>query len=369
MKKIPLIKPYIDQNIKDKVCNVLENGFLTEGEVTKEFEEAVRRYIGCRHAIAVTSCTTGLEVALRTLGIGPGDEVIVPDYTYPATADAVAIVGATVVIVDVSPRTMLIDYDAVERGITKHTRAVIPVSLFGNPLDYDRLNNIKAKYELHILEDAACALGADFKGKKVGGHADITVFSLHPRKFITTGEGGIITTNNSAWADWINSYKHFGMGVQMTRLATSFDRIGTNYKLSNILAAVGVGQMEKIDVLLEKRLHLAQRYENMLAGHQGIEMPVKTANGLHSRQSFCVFVRERDKVLNTLRAEGIEVQIGTYALHMHPAFQPSDSCKIIGNLAGSEYAFNHCLTLPLYHEMTDEEQAYVVKRLTSITDC
>jgi len=150
--KIPLIKPYITQELKDKVCEVLESGYLTEGPVTEEFENAIRKYIGCKHAIAVTSCTTGLEIALRAINIGPGDEVIVPDYTYPATADVVSIVGATAVIVDVSPQTMLIDYDALEAAITPKTKAVIPVSIFGNPLDWDRLNNIKVKYGIYIIK-------------------------------------------------------------------------------------------------------------------------------------------------------------------------------------------------------------------------
>ena len=254
MKKIPLIKPYMDQQIKDKVCQVLDSGYLTEGPVTREFEQALRDYLGCGYALAVTSCTTGLELALRALSIGPGDEVIIPDYTYPATADVVAIVGATIVLVDIDRETMLIDYDALEAAITPKTRAVIPVSLFGNPLDYDRLRAIKEKYGLYLVEDAACALGAEFRGVKVGNQADISVFSFHPRKFITTGEGGLITTNNPIWHDWMDSYKHFGMGAAGSRLTTNFVQIGTNYKLSNLLAAVGLGQMARIEALLSRRL-------------------------------------------------------------------------------------------------------------------
>ena len=154
MKKIPLIKPYITEEVKAKVCEVLDSGYLTEGPVTKEFEETIKNCIGCRYVLALCNCTVGLETALRATGIGPGDEVIVPDYTYPATADVVRIVGAKIVIVDVDPETMLIDYDAVEQAITPHTKAVIPVSLFGNPLDYDRLNRIKEKYDIYIIEDA-----------------------------------------------------------------------------------------------------------------------------------------------------------------------------------------------------------------------
>jgi dTDP-4-amino-4,6-dideoxygalactose transaminase len=363
MNKIPLIKPFMTQEIKDKVCEVLEGGFLTEGSVTREFEAAVRDYVGCKYAIAVTSCTTGLEMALRMLGIGPGDEVIVPDYTYPATADVVAIVGATIVIVDVSPRTMLIDYDAIESAITEKTKAVIPVSLFGNPLNWDRLHDIKAKYGLFMIEDAACSLGAEYKGIKVGNLADISVFSHHPRKFITTGEGGTITTDNDEWAAWMESYKHFGMGVSPSREGTVFTRIGTNCKLSNILAAVGLGQMRHIDELLGKRRELAGRYTQMLLRTAGVQMPQTTADGKHSYQSFCILVENRKHIMNKMRESGIEVQIGTYSLHMHSAFAASDNIRHHGSFEGSRSAFDHCLTLPLYHELEENDQQAVVEMM------
>lgn len=363
MPRIPLIKPYITQEIKDKVCEVLDSGYLTEGPVTKEFEESFQNYLGCRHAIAVTSCTTGLELALRALKIGPGDEVIVPDYTYPATADVVAIVGATSVLVDVTPDTMLIDYNALEGAITPRTKAIIPVSIFGNPLDYDRLNAIKRKHGLYIIEDAACAVGAEYQGVKVGALADISVFSLHPRKFITTGEGGMITTNNDQWAAWMNSYKHFGIAQEAPREEIIFAGIGTNYKLSNILAAVGLVQMRHIDELLNRRIELAGRYKELLRGLGNIEFPQTNTAGRHSYQSCCLFIENRDSIIKQMRAEGIEVQIGTYALHRQPAFAAGPHIIHCGPFDGSRYAFAHCLTLPLYHEMTEAEQDLVVNQL------
>lgn len=221
-KKIPLIRPYITEEVKQEVNRVLDSGYLTEGPVTAALENAVRDYIGCGHVLAVCNCTVGLEMALRALGIGPGDEVIVPDYTYPATVDVINIVGATAILVDICTETMLIDYDAAEAAITDRTSAIMPVSLFGNPLNWDRLSQIKKKHDLFIIEDAACSLGATYKGIKTGTLADISVFSLHPRKFITTGEGGLITTNNPEWAEWMMSYKHFGMGVHQSRLNHCF---------------------------------------------------------------------------------------------------------------------------------------------------
>ena len=361
--RIPLIKPYITQEVKDKVCEVLDSGYLTEGNVTHEFEQAVGDYIGCEHAVAVTSCTTGLEMALRALEVGPGDEVVVPDYTYPATASVVAIVGAHIVIVDVNPKTMLVDYDALESAITPRTKAVIPVSLFGNPLDYDRLEAIKEKHGVYIVEDAACSIGAEYKGVRVGNFADISVFSLHPRKFITTGEGGIITSNNSEWVEWMRSYKRFGLGARKVGSSADFSRIGTNYKLSDIQAAVGLVQMRHIESLLDRRLQLCRNYLDRLGRQENVIIPETTAHGNHSRQSFCVFVKNRDRVMDQMREIGIEVQIGTYSLHMHKAFYDNNNCRIAGDMSNSRHVFEHCLTLPLYDAMTLADQEYVVSQL------
>jgi dTDP-4-amino-4,6-dideoxygalactose transaminase len=366
MKKIPLIKPYITQEVKDKVCEVLDSGYLTEGTATKELENSFEDYIGCKYALAACNCTVGLEMALRAMGVGPGDEVIVPDYTYPATASVVEIVGARIVLVDVDPQTMLIDYDLLESAITEKTKAVIPVSIFGNPLDYETLSRIKEKYHIFIVEDAACSIGAEFGGIKVGNLADISVFSLHPRKFITTGEGGMITTNNCEWAEWMDSYKHFGMASQNSRAGTQFDQIGTNYKLSNIQAAVGLVQMKYIKELLYQRQLLANNYIQLLGNHPKIKFQKLSPLGVHSYQSFCVFINDRDRIINAMRAQGIEVQIGTYSLHMHKAYNKNPNCKISGNMEGSRYAFEHCLALPLFHDLRLDEQEYIVEKLTEI---
>lgn len=365
-KYIPLIKPYITQEVKDKVCQVLDSGYLTEGSVTRELEKSLKAYIGCRHALAVSNCTVGLEMALRVLGVGPGDEVIVPDYTYPATASVAAIVGAKIVIVDVDPETMLIDYDAIEEGITARTKAMIPVSIFGNPLNYDRLKRIKEKYGIFVIEDAACSIGARYDGVPVGNLADISVFSFHPRKFITTGEGGLITTNNTKWAEWMDSYKRFGMSSQRARSGIHFERIGTNYKMSDIQAAVGLIQMQDIESLLGKREQLAQNYYKLLNDVPSIGLPKVTPKGNHSWQSCCIFVEDLDWVIKQLWKKNIETQIGTYSLHMHKAFNNDADCRIIGEMTGSRYAFDHCLTLPLYHDMTEDEQEYVVTQLIKV---
>ena len=365
--KIPLIKPYITDDIKKRVLEVLDSGYLTEGPVTHEFEKAFASYVNATYAIAVTSCTTGLEIALRAIGIGPGDEVIVPDYTYPATASVIALVGAHCVIVDIDPASMLIDYDLIEASITPNTKAIIPVSLFGNPLDYDRLKDIKNKYNIYIIEDAACSIGAEYFGAKVGTFSDISVFSLHPRKFITTGEGGMITTENPDWANWMNSYKHFGMEMtNESREGIHFNMTGTNYKLTNIQAAIGLGQLKQIDILLENRRNLAAKYDKLLNNIKGIALPLIVPGGQHSYQSYCILTSSRDKILKILRSEGIEVQIGTYSLHMHKAFQNELLYSLNGPFKGSQTAYSHCLALPLFYGLKTEEQDFIVERIKEL---
>jgi len=361
--KIPLIKPYITDAIKEDVIKVLDSGYLTEGPVTKRLENSIQSYLGVGHVHAVCNCTLGLEMALRVLNIGPGDEVIVPDYTYPATASVVNIVGATAVIVDVDPETMLIDMGAIESAVTLKTKAIIPVSIFGNPLDYQAINKIKEKYGLYIIEDAACSLGAEFDSLKVGNQADISVFSLHPRKFITTGEGGLVVTNNDQWAAWMQSYKHFGMATQNERGRVSFERIGTNYKMSNIHAAVGLGQVRQIEALLSRRQMLAAQYYKALVEIKGVSIPKIHPSGKHSFQSCCIFVNDRDRIIQALSEKEIETQIGTYSLHMHKAFYDNPKCRIHGEMKGSKYAYEHCLTLPVYHDMNQEQILFVIDEI------
>jgi len=363
--KIPLIKPYITEKEIERVTEVLKSGYLTEGPVTKEFETRVADYIGCKHATAFTSNTTGMETSLRALGIGPGDEVIVPDYTYPATAAVVEIVGADTVLVDVDRKTANIDYNEIEKAITPKTKAILPVSLFGASLDYNRLNELKEKHGFYILEDAACSLGSTFNGEKVGNLADISIFSLHPRKFITTGEGGMVTTNNTEWAEFLVSYKHFGMKTIMNKAdinfsPTEFTRVGTNYKLSNVLAAIGLEQMNSVETILTKRTAICERYTDLLKDVDGIEPLQIPLNSTTNYQSFCVLVPNRDEILKNLREKGIEVQIGSFALHLQPAFK---NTKKVGTLENSKYVFEHCLTLPVYNDMTEAEQDLVVEEL------
>lgn len=364
MYRIPLMRPYMTRECKQAVLDVLDSGMLTEGPRVAELEAAFGAETGTRHAVAVTSCTTGLELVLRCLGVGPGDEVIVPDYTYPATAFAPMLLGATAVVVDVSPDTMLIDYEALEAAVTPRTRAVIPVSIFGNPLDWDRLLSVKRRHPaLALVEDAACSLGAAFRERPAGGWGDAGVFSLHPRKSITTGEGGMVTTDNEELARCMRSVKRFGLDrLDKEREAQAFIRLGTNYKMSDIQAALGVVQLRDFPVLAERRRTQISLYMKLLEDLP-VELPRVTPKGRHAWQSFCIFVRERDRILHETRARGIEVQIGTYALHEQPVFQKHPLCRLAGPYHGGAASSARCLALPLFHALTAGQQAEVAQAL------
>lgn len=366
MTRIPLIKPYIPADAIQRVAEVINSGQLTEGVVTREFERVFRDYVGAKHALAVCNCTVGLELALRAMGVGPGDEVVVPDYTYPASASAVTMLGATAVLVDVDPDTMLLSEVALRAALSSRTKVVMPVSIFGNPVAYDWLLALRKKHGFRIVEDAACSIGASYRGRKVGAWADISVFSMHPRKFITTGEGGMVTTDDPDLAAWMDSYKHFGIATQsVSREGIVFERFGTNYKLSNILSAIGLSQMAHVGDLLRRRQELAQRYYCLLAANPEIRVPTTSQGGEHSFQTCCVFISDRDRVMTRLRTEEIEVQIGTYALHRHPAYRASTLVRHAGNFHGSCRAADETLALPLYHEMTYDQQNRVVAALTA----
>ena len=357
-KKIKLIEPVIGEEEIENVSKVLRSGWLTEGQQTKEFEDKVKKYIDTKYAVATTSCTTAFELALRALDIGPGDEVIVPDFTHPATGNIVRWIGAKPVLVDVNLFSYNIDPDEVEKAINEKTRCIIPVSWGGNPLDMQPLNELKEKHNLFIVEDAACSLGAEYNGKKTGTIADITCFSFHPRKMITTGEGGMAVTDNPVYAEKLRTLKKFGM--TLTNGEVKFTQFGTNYKLSDILGAIGVEQMKKINTIINRRIELANYYNKLLAEVDSIRAPEKRENTKHVYQTYASYIEEegtRDKLIEYLRKKNIETQIGTYALHLQPIYE---KVKKTGKLERSEKLYRNLLALPMCHLMTKKDQERIV---------
>ncbi len=363
-KKIKLIEPVVGQDELQMIRKVLESGWLTEGLVTKEFEEGVKKFIGVKYAAATTSCTTAFELALRALEIGKGDEVIVPNFTHPATGNVVKWIGAEPVLVDVDLFSYNIDPEEVEKAITKKTRCIAPVSWGGNPLDFEPLLELKEKYDLFIVEDAACSLGAEHNGKKTGTLADITCFSFHPRKIITTGEGGMAVTDVEAYSEKLGSLKMFGMETKGEK--NSFVRFGVNYKLSDVLSAIGIAQMKKINEIIEKRIELAFYYDKLLAETGSIRTPEKGKDAKHVYQTYAVYIERenvRDRIIADLKKKNIETQIGTYALSLQPSYK---GVKKIGKLERSGKLYRNLLALPMCHSMTKEDQERVVSEISTL---
>jgi len=352
-KTIPLAVPDVGDEEINEIKKVFDTKFLTEGQTTKEFEEQVASYLGVKHAIAVTSCTTGLHAVFEGLHI-KGQEVLVPDYTYPATAEAVVLAGGIPVITDVDIDSMNMTTEILEEGYNEKMTVFEPVSWAGVPLESSIYKKSK-DLGLKCLEDSACSLGAKIGSDFVGNIADFSCFSFHPRKVITTGEGGMITTNNDEMAEFCHSYKHFGAK------GSSFEILGTNYKLSNILSAIGLIQMKKIEKIVQTRIEKAKIYKEMIDKIDGIK-PAYVGDGTRQTfQSYTCYVEKegyRDKIRKALADENIQSQIGTYALHLEPAYK---NYKRIGNLENSEKLFYNALTLPLHKDLTIEDQEKICK--------
>ena len=352
-KIIPLAVPDIGDDEIDEIKKVMGTGFLTEGATTKEFEQMVADYLGVKHAIAVTSCTTGLHAVLHCLDI-KGQEVIVPDYTYPATAEAVVLAGGIPVLADVDLDSMNMTTEILEESYDENMTVFSPVSWAGVPLEKEMYQKAK-KLDLKMLEDAACSLGAKINEDYVGKIADYSCFSFHPRKVITTGEGGMITTDDDDMFEKCYSFKHFGAK------GTSFEIIGTNYKLSNVLSAIGVIQMKKIDNIVETRIQKAKIYEELLSKIDNIKPAYVGKETRQTFQSYTCYVEKdgkRDEIRDALSKENIQSQIGTYALHLEPAYK---NMKRVGDLKNSELLFKNALTLPLHKNLTQEDQEKIVR--------
>ena len=352
-KLIPLAVPDVGEEEIDEIRKVVSTGFLTEGATTKEFETMVAEYLGVKHAIAVTSCTTGLHAVLKCLDI-KGQEIIVPDYTYPATAEAVVLAGGIPVLVDVDIDSMNINSEILEEAYNEKMSVFSPVSWAGVPLEKEIYQKAK-KLGLKMLEDSACSLGAKIGEDYVGKIADYSCFSFHPRKVITTGEGGMITTDNDEIAEKCYSFKHFGAK------GTSFETIGTNYKLSNVLSAIGLVQMKKIEKIIETRIQKAKIYQELLSKIVNIKPAYVGKNTRQTFQSYTCYVQKdgyRDKIRKALADENIQSQIGTYALHLEPAYK---NMKKVGDLNNSELLYKNALTLPLHKDLTLDDQEKICK--------
>jgi dTDP-4-amino-4,6-dideoxygalactose transaminase len=364
--KVPLTRPETGEDEALEVAAVLKGGYLTQGPKVAHFEGLVRELTGTRNAIATTSGTTALHLALVALDIGPGDEVLVPDFTFPATANVVVQAGAEPILVDVDPVTFGMDPNDLADRITRRTRAVMPVHPFGMTANMRPIMEVAEAHDFLVVEDAACALGAMFDGRPAGTLGALGCFSFHPRKSITTGEGGMIVTDDDEVAERLRTLRNHG-AVRTDDGELRFELAGYNYRLSDILAAVGIAQFRKLPNLVTRRRELAANYRTLLADLPTVQPPVDPPWGNHVYQSFVVLVANRaarDRAISLLAADGIEATIGTYALHQQPFFKRRYGYSR-GDLPHSSQAFDRSLTLPLFPSMTAAQQEYVVARLAA----
>src|SRR5881409_2861853 len=292
---VPITKPALTEEEAHAPYDSIKSGWVTQGPKVAEFEKAVAAYVGAKHGVATTSCTTGLHLALVAAGIGEGDEVIVPSFTFIASANAILYTGAKAVFCEIDPRTFNVDPNDVEKRITKKTKAIMPIDQIGLACDIDAINDIAKRHGIDVVEDAAPTIGGTYKGRRVGSNAHQTVFSFHPRKVITTGEGGMITTDDDALADKARKLRAHAMSVSdLDRhkadrpIIEEYHELGFNYRMTDIQASIGLVQIRRLDELLRIRVEKANRYDRELGRIGGLAVPSVPPYATHTYQSYCL---------------------------------------------------------------------------------
>jgi len=378
MPSIPIALPVTGLEEWEATRPCFESGWLTQGPMVAAFEKAFAERHGVKHAIATTSCTTGLHLALAVLGIGPGDEVIVPAFTWVATANVVLYCGATPVFADIDLKTFNIQPESVKQRLTDRTKAVMPVHLFGLCADMDALSKILPA-SVKVVEDAACAAGAEYQGRSAGSLGDMGVFSLHPRKSITTGEGGMITTNDDALAELARQLRNHGASISEEErhlgsrpyLLPDFNLLGFNYRMTDIQGAVGKVQLEKLDGFLAERHQWAAYYNQELADLDWLQTPSVATEYRHGWQSYVCYVDpekaplSRNRMMERLQEAGISTRPGTHAVHLLGYYQERFGLNDDDFPNARDAALNS-LAIPLHNRMTAADYASVVSALKAI---
>lgn len=370
-RTIYISQPVLGDEEWQAVKGPLESGWVTQGPKVREFETLFAEKHAVKHAMATTSCTTALHLALAALNIQPGDEVLVPAFTWISTANVVLYCGATPVFVDIDPKTFNIDPSDIAHRVNERTKAIIPVHLFGLCADMDAIR--EAAPGIAIVEDGACAAGATYNGNPAGSLGDFGTFSFHPRKSVTTGEGGMLTTNNDQLAELANMMRNHGASISEEQrhhgpkpyILPDFNLLGFNYRMTDLQGAVGVVQMGKLDTFIEERNRWAQFYIKELADLEWLQTPVVPEGFRHGWQSFATLVDEskspcsRNEMMEKLQERGISTRPGTHAVHMLHLYAEKYGLKP-EDYPGAQLANNCSMAIPLHNRMTEEDYHYIV---------
>ena len=373
-RTIAVMLPLLGEEEAQAAADAVRSGWVAQGPRVARFEAAFAERVGAAHGVAVSSCTTGLHLALIAVGVQPGDEVIVPSLSFIATANAVRYAGATPVFADVELATGNVTVETIDRVRTARTRAVIAVHQGGVPLDLRPLRTATAEWGVALVEDAACAAGSTVDGLPVGAGALVAAWSFHPRKLITTGEGGMVTVDDPEWAARMKRLREHGMNVSAADRHASAQPIleayletGYNYRMTDIQAAIGLLQLDRLDGIVAQRRALAARYHELLAGLPGVRPVRDPAHGTTNYQSFWLqltpeFGATRDVVMAALAAAGVSARRGIMAAHLEPAYEGVES----SGLPNTETLTRESLILPLHHKLTADDQEYIVDILRGL---